>query len=172
MFSFVRGSVAGTASCLTPHPRLPTLPTMSAPDADLPARRQRRRRGLRRWGLAERRGAVVLVGLALAGWLAFVFAGTLGRADDLEAQALAARSQVEALQERLALGRAEVDFVASDAFVEQSARGLGWGAEGEVAFTLPEGAPSAAPLPLLGAELEVIPEHGPLEDLRRWLSGS
>ena len=145
---------------------------MSAPDADLPAPRRRRRRRLRRWGLAERRGAVVLIGLALAGWLAFVFAGTLGRSDELEAQALVARDQVEALQERLELGRAEVDFVATDAFVEQSARGLGWGADGEVAFALPENAPSAAPVPLLGAELEVIPDHGPLEELLRLLSGS
>jgi cell division protein FtsB len=144
---------------------------MSAPDADLPAPRRRRRRGLRRWTLAERRGAVVVAGLVVAGWLAFVFAGTLGRADDLEAQAQAARAQVQALEERLALGREEVAFVASDAFVEQSARGLGWGAEGEVAFALPDDAPPPSPLPLLGAEPEPDLDEGPLGSLLRLFSG-
>jgi hypothetical protein len=146
---------------------------MSLAEGEGPALRARpRRRPRRRLGLAERRGALAVVGLALVGWLGFVFAGTLGRADDLDAQALAARAQVEALEARLELGRAEVDFVGSDAFVEQGARTLGWGEEGELAFELDADAPAPAPVPLLGALPEEGPAEGPLEALVRILRGA
>ena len=145
---------------------------MRAPETEVPVPRRRRGRRLPRWSLPERRGALVVAGVVVAGWLAFVFAGTLGRADDLEAQAQAARAQVRALEDRLALGRAEVDFVSSDAFVEQSARSLGWGAEGEVAFALPEDAPPPPPVPILGAEPEPGLDEGPLGSLLRLVTGS
>jgi len=65
-----------------------------------------------RSGFLERRGAAAIV---------FVFAGTLARATELEQEAARARAEVAALEERLAAGKAEVEFLRSDRFLEQQA---------------------------------------------------
>jgi hypothetical protein len=44
----------------------------------------------------------------------------------------------------------EIDFVRSDAFVQQAARQLGLGERGERAFRLPGDAPTPAPIAPLG----------------------
>src|SRR3990172_8734186 len=97
-----------------------------------------------RSGFLERRGAAALVfGLFVAGGLFFVFAGTLARATELEEQAARARAEVAALEARVEAGRAEVEFLKSDPFLEQQARALGYGTRAEESFRLPDDAPSA-----------------------------
>ena len=88
----------------------------------------------------------------LGGWLVFVFAGVLARADELEGSAEAASRQVELLKDRVKLAEEEITFVTSEAFVEQAARAIGLGRKLELGFRLDEDAPPPAPLPLLGAE--------------------
>jgi cell division protein FtsB len=105
-------------------------------------------------GSRERRAAGVVFGLFVAGGLLVLFAGTLARATELEREAAQARAEIAALEARLESGRAEVEFMGSDAFVEQRARAEGYGARAEVPFRLPEDAPSPPPLESLGADEE------------------
>ena len=100
----------------------------------------------------RRRGAAaVVLGLFVAGGVVFVFAGTLTRATEIEAEAARARAEIAALQRRVEAGRAELEFIESDRFVEQQARAGGFGSPGERSFQLPEDAPSPPPVVLLGA---------------------
>ena len=83
----------------------------------------------------ERRGAAAIVfGLFVAGGIVFVFAGTLARATELEQEAARARAEVAALEERLAAGNAEVEFLRSDRFLEQQARVVGYGEQRRAAL--------------------------------------
>jgi hypothetical protein len=115
-------------------------------------------------GFLERRGAAaLLLGLFVAGGVVFVFAGTLTRATELEAAAARARADVAALEERVALGVAEIEFIKTDTFVNQAARSVGLGGEGEVLFRLPAGAPEPAAVPPLGSEVADAAELPPLD---------
>lgn len=104
-------------------------------------------------GLSERRGAAaVVLGLFVGGGLVFVFAGTLARSTDLEGQAEKARAEVAALEARVEAGRAEVEFIKSEAFLDQQARAVGYGTPGETRFRLPPNAPPPAPITPLGSD--------------------
>jgi hypothetical protein len=122
--------------------------------------------------LLERRGAAALVfGLFVAGGLVFVFAGTLTRATELEAEAAVLAAQVADLDEQYEAGQAELRFIEDDRFVEQHARAIGWGAEGETSFKLPEGAPSPAPIAPLGEDGSAAPPLAPFDAWMRLLFG-
>ena len=126
-----------------------------------------------RRGPLERRSAATLALLAFVGLgLVLVFAGTLGRAGDLSAEEDVARAEVAALAERVRAGRAEVEFLETEAFVEQVARSIGWGARGERPFALEVDAPSPAPITPLGAEPKTGPATAPLEAWMELLFGA
>jgi len=122
---------------------------------------------LLRGGLSERRGAAAIVlGLFVAGGLVFVFAGTLARATELEEQAARARAEVAALEARVVAGRAEVEFLKSDPFLEQQARAVGFGTKAEQRFRLPDDAPSP---PVVEALDSGGAEPAPGSPLEAWL---
>jgi cell division protein FtsB len=126
-----------------------------------------------RSGFLERRGAAAIVfGLFVAGGIVFVFAGTLARATELEQEAARARAEVAALEERLAAGNAEVEFLRSDRFLEQQARVVGYGERGERPFRLPEDAPSPEPIVLLGSRADRSIASEPLEAWLELLFGA
>lgn len=128
---------------------------------------------MQRGGFPERRGAAALVfGLFVAGGLVFVFAGTLARATELEEQAARARAEVAALAARVEAGRAEVEFLKGDPFLEQQARALGYGMRAEQRFRLPDGAASPPPLAPLGASTTPAGGGTPLEAWLELLFGA
>jgi cell division protein FtsB len=121
----------------------------------------------------ERRGAAAIVfGLFVAGGVVFVFAGSLARATELEAQAAQARAEVTALEARVAAGRAEVAFLEEDAFVDQQARANGYGEQGEQRFRLPDEAPSPPAIMPLGTSDDDASGTSPLEAWLQLLFGS
>lgn len=126
----------------------------------------------RRRGPLERRGAVVLLGLFAAGWLVFIFAGALARTNDLDARLTDARAQTAALEAQVEAGYAEIEFIKTDAYLEQAARGLGLGEQGEQSFALPDDAPPAQPIPLLGSPASDGLTSTPLEAWLELLFGS
>ena len=84
----------------------------------------------------------MIAGAAVVGiWLVVVFAGILARADELEATERLEQAEVEALTVHAELADREIEFVDTDAFIEQAARGEGYGGEGERRFRLPDDAP-------------------------------
>ena len=89
----------------------------------------------------------VLVGI----WLVIVFTGILSRADELEASEQLERAQVEDLATHADLAQREIEFVATDDFVQQAARGEGFGKEVERRFRLPDEAPPPPTIRPLGA---------------------
>ena len=107
-----------------------------------------------------------------AGGLIFIFAGTLARATTLETEAAAARATVAGLRDRVAAGRAEIDFLDTDVAIEQFARGVGYGEPGEVAFSLPEDAPVAPPVAVLGATERTLLDQTPFEAWMALLFGA
>ncbi len=125
-----------------------------------------------RRGRFERRGALLLLGLFAAGWLTFIFVGALARATDLDARLTDARSQTAALAAQVEAGYEEIDFIESDPYLEQAARGLGFGEQGEVSFALPDDAPPAQPLPLLGSPESERMTSTPLEAWMELLFGT
>ena len=88
----------------------------------------------------------VIVGV----WLVIVFTGILSRADELEAAERLEQRQVEELATHADLADREIEFVESDDFVQQAARGQGFGQAGERAFRLPEDAPPPPTIRPLG----------------------
>lgn len=112
-------------------------------------------RFLRR-GLAERRSAVALLFTALvAVGVVLVFTGTLSRSTDVETRAERMRADVATLDARVAVGKAEVEFLETEAFVQQVARSIGLGERGDQAerpFALRSGSPSPPPIAPLGSE--------------------
>lgn len=120
----------------------------------------------------ERRSAVALVLLFAAGWIAFIFAGSIARATDLEAQLDDARLRTAALKAEVDAGLAELKFVESTAFLEQAARSIGFGTEDEQAFALPADAPPPAPVPIVGATTSRTLPEAPLEAWLELLFGS
>lgn len=106
----------------------------------------------RRRGPFERRSAASIVfGLFVAGGLVLLFTGTLARSTNLEAQAQVARQEIAALEARVAAGNAEVEFVKSEAFIEQYARTIGYGEKNETVFLLQEDAPPPPPITPIGS---------------------
>ncbi|MFV2063791.1 MAG: hypothetical protein ACC726_09810 [Chloroflexota bacterium] len=115
-------------------------------------------------GLLERRSAAFLLfGLFVAGGLIFVFAGTLARANELEAEAALARADVAVLQARVEAGLAELEFIDSDTFTSQAARAVGYGEAGETFFRLPADAPPADAIAALGSGSDDGRAQSPLE---------
>jgi hypothetical protein len=101
--------------------------------------------------LLERRGAAAIVfGSFVAIGIVLVFAGTLTRATELEAEAAQASADVADLRERLEAGNVELQFIETDSFREQQARAAGFGARDERYFRLPDDAPSPPPIVALG----------------------
>jgi cell division protein FtsB len=122
--------------------------------------------------LVERRAAIFALCVFVAGWLAFIFAGTLARANELEAQAAAARVRKQELSDRVAAGAAEIEYIQSDAYREIAARALGLGSPEEVPFRLPPDAPSPAPVAMLGSSADDVAESSPLEEWLQLLLGT
>lgn len=122
--------------------------------------------------LQGRRAAGLVFGLFVVGGLLLVFAGTLARSTDIEAQAEKARAEVAALEARVAQGNAEIAFFESDAFVQQEARVLGLGEKGESRFGLPEDAPLPEPIVPLGSGAAGESAQAPFEAWMELLFGA
>jgi len=119
---------------------------------------------LRRGRSAERRGAAAIVfGLFVAGGVVFIFAGTLARPTELEEQAARARAEVAALEARVEAGRAEVEFLKTESFMEQQARAVGYGTKAEQRFRLPADAPAPPAIAVLGSESAETVRQTPLQ---------
>jgi cell division protein FtsB len=119
-----------------------------------------------------RRAAAVVFALFVAGGLLLVFAGTITRSNDIEAEAARARAEVAALEARVAAGEAEIEFFASDAFVQQQARALGFGERGERRFALPADAPSPVPIVPIGSVDQDSASKAPFEAWMELLFGA
>jgi cell division protein FtsB len=101
----------------------------------------------------ERRGiATFVIGIVLVGGLIVVFAGSLTRSADVGAEADQTRAEIAKLDERVEAGRAEIEYLATDEYVDQVARSLGLGERGEKPFALPPDAPSPAPITPIGSQ--------------------
>ena len=115
----------------------------------------------------EPRGAVALVfGSFVAIGVVLVFAGTLARATELEAEAVQASAAVALLEDRLVAGNSEIEFLDTDRFVEQQARAIGFGTRGEQPFALPDDAPSPPPIVPLG---EAAEQQRPATPFDAWM---
>jgi hypothetical protein len=121
-----------------------------------------------------RRGsaAAIVLGLFVAIGIIVVFAGTLTRATEIEAEAARARAELALLDQRVAAGRAELEFVETDRFVEQQARAAGYGTPDERAFGLPDDAPPAPPVVMLGATAEDAAALSPFDAWMELLFGA
>ncbi len=80
-----------------------------------------------------------------------VFAGSLTRSVDVGDEAEQALAEIAELTERVETGRAEIDYLDTEEFVDQVARSVGLGARGEKPFALQADAPSPAPVVPLGS---------------------
>ena len=76
------------------------------------------------------------------------------------------------LRAQVAQGRAEIDFIKSDLFLQFQARAVGMGAIGESAFALEPNAPSPPPLIPLGDDRPQTETTTPLEDWLHLLFGN
>lgn len=114
----------------------------------------------------------MLAGLLVAAALLLVFVGTISRSTDVESKAELIRADVEALEERVREGEAEIDFVQSEAFVRQQARALGLGLRGETRFRLPEDAPPAEPIAPIGSAADDDRGGAPFDAWMELLFGS
>ncbi len=98
-----------------------------------------------------RRLHAILIAIGLiAIWLAFVFARALGDLDQATARQQAIAQEAVALQARLDADHRELALVQTDAFQALQARAYGLGGPGELVFSLPQDAPSPAPITPLG----------------------
>jgi len=113
----------------------------------------------------------VLVILFATAWIGFIFAGSLARASDLEAQLGEARIRTAALQAQVDAGYEEIIFIQSDDFLSQAARGIGFGGPDEQAFALPEGAPPPPAVPIIGATSVSTAPSAPLDAWMELLFG-
>jgi hypothetical protein len=115
---------------------------------------------------------ILLIGLAIVGvWLVLVFARALGDVDHATARQQVIASEASALEARLSADKRELALVQTDAFQRLQARAYGLGAAGEVAFSLPQDAPSAPPItPLGGAQAATSSAVEKTSPLDAWLS--
>jgi hypothetical protein len=94
---------------------------------------------------------LLVVGIAIvAVWLVLVFARALGDVDKATTRQQGVAAEATTLQQRLDADHRELLLVQTDAFQRMQAREYGMGAAGEVVFSLPQDAPSPAPITLLG----------------------
>jgi hypothetical protein len=122
--------------------------------------------------LPRKSAATLVLGLFLTLGLVVVFSGTLTRSTGLETEAERSRAELAALQARVESGAAELAFVDSEAFVEQSARSIGFGEPGEQPFDLEPNAPSPAPIVPLGSVAGVGGEAAPFDAWMELLFGA
>ena len=99
-----------------------------------------------------RRLHALLIAIAIVAiWLVFVFARALGDVDHATARKQSIAAEAATLQARLDADHREQLIVQTDAFQAMQARAYGLGAPGEIVFSLPQDAPSPAPITPLGA---------------------
>lgn len=107
---------------------------------------------LRRAPSAGRRAIAGLIGLALVIGIVVVFSGTLTRSTDIETLAEEVRAETARVEAQVVEGEHELEYVASDAFIEWRARAVGFGEPREQPFMLPENAPSPEPIVPIGPQ--------------------
>ncbi len=106
-----------------------------------------------RYGLLRgRRAAALVFGLFVVAGLVLVFAGTLTRSTDIEAEAARLRAEIAALEADYSAGGRALAIYRTDAFATWHARSLGLGGKGEKRIMLPDDAPSPPPIVPLGAD--------------------
>jgi cell division protein FtsB len=121
---------------------------------------------------AERRTVLAVVGVILTVWLVVIFGRAIADSNALS-QRLAQESSINAqMRAEVDAGRAEIDFIQTEPFLQFQARADGMGAAGERAFALEPNAPSPPPLTPLGADHpQTDTTTTPLEDWLRLLFG-
>lgn len=113
----------------------------------------------------------MLLILVVAILLAIVFAGEFAKANELNAQAAAARQQTLELKVRVEAGRREIVTIQTDAFLSQLARAFAMGDVVEHPFALRPGAPPPRAIVPLGTTPEPIEESTMLDDVLDVLLG-
>jgi cell division protein FtsB len=130
-----------------------TAVALAAPDSELNAQltELRRQIGYGR-GFRPSRSQVLLVGLLILGfWLLLTFGRSLAQLNEAGQREAAMTAETKALEAELDAGRRELTLIQTDAFQALQARALGYGENGEIAFTLPADAPSHDHIAPLGA---------------------
>ena len=117
-----------------------------------------------------RRMHLILIAIGIvAVWLVFVFAHALGDVDQATARHQTVAAAAASLQAKLDADHRELEIVQSDAFQRLQARAYGMGAQGEVVFSLPQDAPSPAPITPLGGSATTRTASAPAAPLDAWL---
>lgn len=129
-------------------------------------------KSLQRSLLHGRRAAVVVFALFVMAGLVLVFAGSLTRSTDLEAEAARMEAEIARLEEQVAAGEAELRFIQTDAFLRWQARAEGYGEAGETRFGLAPGAPSPQPIVPLGPSRSDETARAPFDAWMDLLFGS
>src|SRR3954447_1863683 len=148
----------------------PAIPSMSAyasspsPEAPQTARRGRLRRWFGKGRGGERRTAAAVGGVILTVWRVLSFARAIPDSNALSARQAEEERVNAQLRAQVAQGRAEIDFIKSEPFLQFEARAVGIGAVGERAFALEPNAPSPPPLTPLGSDRPQTETTTPLED--------
>src|SRR6476620_7452134 len=129
----------------------PALPAMTAfassPSSEAPqtARRGRLRRWFGNGPSAERRTMMGIGGVVLTVWLVVIFGRAIADSNALS-QRRAQEEDINAqLRAQVEQGRAEINFIKTELFLQFQARAVGMGAVGENAFALEPNAPSPPP---------------------------
>jgi hypothetical protein len=91
------------------------------------------------------------------------FGRSLAQMSEASQQEAAMTAETNALQAQLDAGRRELTLVQTDAFQALQARALGYGANGEIVFTLPADAPPPDHVVPLGSVGEPAATQSPLE---------
>ena len=111
-------------------------------------------------------------GVILTVWLVVIFGRAIADSNALsqrQAQEAAINAQLRAQVEQ---GRAEIDFIKTEPFLQFEARAVGMGAAGERAFALEPNAPPPPPLTPLGSDHPQTDATTPLEDWLHLLFGN
>jgi hypothetical protein len=114
---------------------------------------------------------MAVAGVILSVWLVVIFGRAIADSNALsqrQAQEAAINAQLRAQVEQ---GRAEIEFIKTEPFLQFEARAVGMGAAGERAFALEPNAPSPPPLIPLGGDRPQTVETTPLEDWLQLLFG-
>jgi hypothetical protein len=145
----------------------------SSPSSEAPqtARRGRFRRWFGNGPSAERRTFVGIGGIILTVWLVVIFGRAIADTNALSQRQAHEESVNAQLRAQVEQGRAEINFIKSDLFLQFQARAVGMGAVGENAFALAANAPSPAPLTPLGSDHPETETTTPFEDWLHLLFG-
>ena len=111
-------------------------------------------------------------GVILTVWLVVIFGRAVADSNALsqrQAQEAAINAQLRAQVDQ---GRAEIDFIKTDPFLQFEARAVGMGGSGERAFALEPNAPSPPPLTPLGSDRPPTETTTPIEDWLHLLFGN